>query len=155
RGDAVAAQRRGARHVAPLARGSTRAGGDGIPRPSARARCDHDARLRPRAPHGLDPRRSRRRGTTGRRPRRARAAAEEGRMIPGFVEAEVATLVRAVAGEVPDRDAVLDRFARARWSGIAEPGDADAGRLIATVGAAAAIDLLTEGAAAMSAAAGG
>jgi len=76
-------------------------------------------------------------------------------MIPGFVEAEVATLVRAVAGEVPDRDAVLDRFARARWSGIAEPGDADAGRLIATVGAAAAIDLLTEGAAAMSAAAGG
>ena len=44
-------------------------------------------------------------------------------MIAGFAEAEVATLVRAVAAPDLDRDAVVDRFARARWSGIAEPGE--------------------------------
>ena len=68
-------------------------------------------------------------------------------MIAGFAESEVANLVRAVAvpGETLDRDAVADRFARARWSGTAEPGDADAGRLIAAVGAARAADLLDSG----------
>ena len=68
-------------------------------------------------------------------------------MIAGFAESEVASLVRAVTetGE-HDRDTIADRFARARWSGIAEPGDADAGRLIAAVGAARAAELLDAGA---------
>lgn len=76
-------------------------------------------------------------------------------MIRGFPESEVAALVRAVAGEHLDRDGVLDRFARTRWSGLAEPGDADAGRLIATVGAVRALELLESGAEAMGRAAGG
>jgi len=69
-------------------------------------------------------------------------------VIARFVESEVASLVRAVAapGEKLDRDSIADRFARARWSGIAEPGDADAGGLIAAVGAHRAIELLDEGA---------
>lgn len=67
-------------------------------------------------------------------------------MIAGYVESEVAALVRAlvdpaVAGDL-DRDAIADRFARARWSGIAEPGDADAGRLIAALGPVRAVELL-------------
>jgi DNA processing protein len=50
-------------------------------------------------------------------------------------ESEVAALVRAVAPDLPlDRDQIADRYARARWSAIAEPGDADAGRLIDALG---------------------
>ena len=56
---------------------------------------------------------------------------------------EAAALVRAV---VPDREldggGVDERFARARWSAIAEPGDADAGRLVASVGAVRSLELL-------------
>jgi DNA processing protein len=68
-------------------------------------------------------------------------------VIAGFAESEVASLVRAVTvpGDTAatfDRDVIADRFARARWSGIAEPGDADAGRLIAAVGASRAVELL-------------
>lgn len=56
---------------------------------------------------------------------------------------EMAALVRAVVPDrALDRDAILDRFARARWSAIAEPGDADAGRLIDSLGPAAALDWL-------------
>ncbi|WP_397427927.1 DNA-processing protein DprA, partial [Pseudolysinimonas sp.] len=59
---------------------------------------------------------------------------------------EAAVLVRAVAPERDlDRDGIAERFARARWSAIAEPGDADAGRLIAAVGAVRAIELLATG----------
>jgi DNA processing protein len=69
---------------------------------------------------------------------------------------EVAALVRAV---VPDRsldgDEIRERYARARWSAIAEPGDADAGRLIAAVGAVRALELLAGEPAALEAAAGG
>lgn len=56
---------------------------------------------------------------------------------------ERATLVRAVTdpGTPLDRDAIEERFARASWSGIAEPGDADAGRLVAAVGAPRAVAL--------------
>jgi DNA processing protein len=60
---------------------------------------------------------------------------------------EVAALVRAVAPERDlDRDAIAERFARARWSAVAEPGDADAGRLLAAVGAVRAAELLASGA---------
>lgn len=58
-------------------------------------------------------------------------------------ESEIAALVRAAA---PDRDLgrdqILDRYARARWSAIAEPGDADAGRLIETLGPVRALEWL-------------
>jgi DNA processing protein len=75
-------------------------------------------------------------------------------VIAGFAESEVASLVRAVADSTEvdpaslDREAIADRFARARWSGIAEPGDADAGRLIAAIGPHRAVELLDSGAAA-------
>jgi DNA processing protein len=60
---------------------------------------------------------------------------------------EVEALVRAVAPERDlDRDAIAERFARARWSAVAEPGDADAGRLLAAVGAVRAAELLAAGA---------
>jgi DNA processing protein len=62
-------------------------------------------------------------------------------------ESEVAAFVRAV---VPDRtlgrDEIADRYARARWSAIAEPGDADSGRLLDAVGARRALELLDAGA---------
>ena len=58
--------------------------------------------------------------------------------ILGFPEAVIAPLVRAVA-DAPDRDTVAERFARAAWSRIAEPGDGDAGRLVAELGAERAL----------------
>lgn len=58
----------------------------------------------------------------------------------GLGEAEVATLIRAIAGESLDRDAIRDRFARATWTGIAEPGDRTAGLVVAALGAAEALD---------------
>lgn len=58
----------------------------------------------------------------------------------GLSEAEVATLIRAVAGDSLDRSAILDRFARATWTGIAEPGDRLAGLVTQALGAAEALD---------------
>ncbi|CAN5392096.1 DNA-processing protein DprA [soil metagenome] len=59
-------------------------------------------------------------------------------------EAVVSPLVRAVTTpELPD-DLVADRFARASWSGIAEPGDRVAGELVAALGAATALTALVE-----------
>ncbi|GAA3748575.1 DNA-processing protein DprA [Leifsonia bigeumensis] len=60
--------------------------------------------------------------------------------ILGLKEAEVAPLVRAVAGEGLQGDALRERFARAAWTGIVEPGDRVAGVLIAALGAVAALD---------------
>ena len=62
----------------------------------------------------------------------------------GLKEAEVATLVRAVAGEELDWEAIRDRFARATWTGIAEPGDRTAGLVVDAFGAAAALDAVVE-----------
>ncbi len=44
-----------------------------------------------------------------------------------------------------DRDALVDRFARAAWTGIAEPGDRAAGTVIAVLGAETALAALVEG----------
>lgn len=57
----------------------------------------------------------------------------------GLKEAEVATLVRAVAGDDLDRAGIEERFARATWTGIAEPGDRTAGFVIAALGASRAL----------------
>ena len=62
--------------------------------------------------------------------------------IFGLKEAEVAPLVRAVAGEDLHGEALKETFARAAWTGIAEPGDRDAGLLIAALGAEAALDAI-------------
>lgn len=64
--------------------------------------------------------------------------------IFGFKEAEVAELVRAVSDGDLNRDQLQDRFARALWSGIAEPGDGVAGLLVAQRGAGAALAALVE-----------
>ena len=71
----------------------------------------------------------------------------------GLKEAEVASLVRAVgpgpqATETLDRDAIAERFARAAWSGIVEPGDRVALELIAAVGAAPALAVVLNSASA-------
>lgn len=58
----------------------------------------------------------------------------------GLAEAEVATLVRAVAGDSLDREAIRERFARATWTGIAEPGDRTAGLVTQALGAADALE---------------
>ena len=63
----------------------------------------------------------------------------------GFKEAEVAQLVREVSGGRLDRDQIEERFARAAWSGLTEPGDAVAGMLIERLGAPAALAALIEG----------
>lgn len=60
--------------------------------------------------------------------------------ILGLKEAEVAPLVRAIAGEGLQGDELRDRFARAAWTGIVEPGDRVAGVLIAALGPVAALD---------------
>jgi DNA processing protein len=57
----------------------------------------------------------------------------------GLKEAEVAGLVRAVAGDDLDRAGIEERFARATWTGIAEPGDGTAWLLIAALGAPRAL----------------
>jgi DNA processing protein len=62
----------------------------------------------------------------------------------GLKEAEIATLIRAIAGEELDRDAIRDRFARATWTGIAEPGDRMAGLAADALGAAGALDAVVE-----------
>ncbi len=64
--------------------------------------------------------------------------------IFGLDDGEVTALLRAVGGHVvddePDREAIRDRFARATWSGIAEPGDRTAGQVIEALGVADALD---------------
>lgn len=60
--------------------------------------------------------------------------------ILGLKEAEVAPLIRAVAGDELDGDALRERFARSAWTGIVEPGDRVAGVLIGRLGATEALD---------------
>ena len=62
----------------------------------------------------------------------------------GLKEAEVATLVRAVAGADLDRGAIEERFARAAWTGIAEPGDRFAGLVVESLGAVRALTAVVE-----------
>ena len=62
--------------------------------------------------------------------------------ILGLKEAEVSPLVRAIAVDDLDGAAIHDRFARATWTGIAEPGDRIAGELVASLGATAALEAI-------------
>jgi DNA processing protein len=62
----------------------------------------------------------------------------------GLDESEIAPLIGAVHGETPTLAAVEEVFARASWTGIAEPGDRAAGELVATLGAAAALKTLVD-----------
>ncbi len=64
--------------------------------------------------------------------------------ILGIADATVASLVRPITDPAHDRDAVAERFARATWTGIAEPGDRIAGLVIAAVGAEAALASLID-----------
>ncbi len=63
--------------------------------------------------------------------------------ILGLGDETVATLVRAVAEDTPD-ELVGEVFARASWTGIAEPGDRAAGVAIAALGAVGALTALVE-----------
>ena len=60
----------------------------------------------------------------------------------GLSENEVTPLLTAVAGRDLDRGELEELFARAAWSGIAEPGDRLAGAVVSRLGAAAALRAL-------------
>jgi DNA processing protein len=62
----------------------------------------------------------------------------------GLDEAVVVPLVRAIAGEELSEGEAGDRFARASWTGIAEPGDRTAGELVGALGAGAALAAVIE-----------
>ena len=62
----------------------------------------------------------------------------------GISEAVVAPLVRALVDEGHDRDGIGERFARACWTGIAEPGDRMAGLLCDALGAERALGVLID-----------
>ena len=63
----------------------------------------------------------------------------------GLKESEIATLVRAVSSDGDlDRASIENRFARATWSGLAEPGDRLAGRAIQQLGPAHALTAVVE-----------
>jgi DNA processing protein len=64
--------------------------------------------------------------------------------IFGLDGALVTELVTGVSTGFPDRDDVEERFARAAWSGIAEPGDRLAGIVVASLGAARALGAIIE-----------
>ncbi len=64
--------------------------------------------------------------------------------ILGIADATVASLVRPVTDPAHDRDAVAERFARATWTGIAEPGDRIAGLVVGALGAEAALAALID-----------
>lgn len=63
----------------------------------------------------------------------------------GLDPAEVSKLVRAVSAAGLPAVKVGDRFARAAWTGVAEPGDRIAGELVDTLGASNAFTTLIEG----------
>ncbi|MFT4284377.1 MAG: DNA-processing protein DprA [Protaetiibacter sp.] len=64
--------------------------------------------------------------------------------ILGIADATVASLVRPITDPAHDRDAVAERFARATWTGIAEPGDRVAGLVVTALGAEAALAALID-----------
>ncbi|HEV7742893.1 MAG TPA: DNA-processing protein DprA, partial [Pseudolysinimonas sp.] len=65
--------------------------------------------------------------------------------IGTVAEAEYASLVRAVAGDELDARQAGERFARAAWTTVAEPGDRDAGLLIGALGPVAALEVVFAG----------
>ncbi|MCS0500466.1 DNA-processing protein DprA [Protaetiibacter mangrovi] len=64
--------------------------------------------------------------------------------ILGIADATVASLVRPLTDPQHDRDAVAERFARATWTAIVEPGDGVAGAVVAALGAEAALAALLD-----------
>ncbi|HEY0258255.1 MAG TPA: DNA-processing protein DprA [Lacisediminihabitans sp.] len=62
----------------------------------------------------------------------------------GLDEAQVTSLVQAVTSADVDPDRVEELFARATWTGIAEPGDRTAGELISVLGAPGALTAVVE-----------
>ncbi|GAB3389443.1 DNA-processing protein DprA [Humibacter soli] len=65
--------------------------------------------------------------------------------IFGLPEPRLRDLVQSVSGDVVlEEAAVAERFARATWTVIAEPGDGAAGALIAEVGPSAALSLVLD-----------
>ena len=64
--------------------------------------------------------------------------------ILGLDGTEITNLISAVSEASLDRDAVEDRFARAAWTTVSEPGDRVAGALVAAIGAAPAMTAVIE-----------
>jgi DNA processing protein len=66
--------------------------------------------------------------------------------VAGVAEAQLAPLVRAITDERLPAVGLAERFARAAWTVVAEPGDRDAGTLMAAVGPVRALELVVSGA---------
>lgn len=64
--------------------------------------------------------------------------------IFGLDEAAVGALLQAVTAEEPQGSELPELFARAAWTGIAEPGDRIAGALVSALGAAGALTTVVE-----------
>jgi DNA processing protein len=62
----------------------------------------------------------------------------------GLDESSVAPLMRAITGEELDDPDIAERFARASWTGISEPGDRIAGMIVEALGAGHALTALVE-----------
>ena len=68
----------------------------------------------------------------------------------GLANDDVRRLVEAVTPGIDIEDDWPERFARAAWTTLAEPGDSTAGALVAAIGASAALELVLERASATS-----
>jgi len=64
--------------------------------------------------------------------------------ILGIATSTVAALVRPITASEHDREAVGERFARATWTAISEPGDRVASRVIESIGAETALGSLID-----------
>ena len=136
------------------ARGAWRRRATRRARPGARTRRDHDARLRPGAPARVDARRSRRRGPSRARTRSGapcscgKAAQRMSTSDRTSAEAQrlaSADAARSRVGQTRSSVRPAERFARAAWTAIAEPGDRDRGILIAASARSQALDRLVDG----------
>ncbi|MGE3191900.1 MAG: DNA-processing protein DprA [Microbacteriaceae bacterium] len=66
--------------------------------------------------------------------------------VAGVPEAQFAPLLRAITDEALPVADLAERFARAAWTVVAEPGDRDTGVLLAAVGPVRALELVVSGA---------
>ncbi|GAA2062078.1 DNA-processing protein DprA [Leifsonia soli] len=106
------------------------------------ARCEETAAATGRESDGGDPSR-----TVPPSPSEGRRART---VLPGLSDTEVVRLVTAVSGGAPgggacSSDAAVERFARAALTTAVEPGDLEAGRLVAALGPEGVLRAVVEG----------
>src|SRR5690606_6578349 len=142
----MGSQRPRPRHLVEEPGRATSTGIDRKPRSRARARRNHHAWIRPGASHRLDDRGSGWGSDPKPRPRRPGTVPEKGDHMSMFgVDAsEVTRNVQLLRRTELSTTETRESFARAAWSGIAEPGDAVAGARVRTLGASLALTVVVE-----------